>query len=78
MSEGITPQPPPEPTPPSPGGQPAEPFQAKAQRFVNKLMPPVDPATDTPEAKLQRTLYLLIAVGIVVFVLCGLFYWVFL
>ena len=31
-------------------------------------------ATDTPEAKIQRTLYILIAVGIIIFLVCGFLY----
>lgn len=78
MSEGMQPQPPQPPPPPegqpAPPAAPTEPFQDKVQRLMNKVMPPVDPATDTPEAKIQRTLYLLIAVGIVIFLVCGFFY----
>jgi len=77
MSEGMPPQPAPEPTPPPPQqGQPSPPqsFQAKVQGFVNKVMPPPDPANDTPEARIQRTLYLLIAVGIGIFLVCGFLY----
>lgn len=79
MSEGMQPQPPPQPMPPpagqpAPAGPPQESFQEKAQKLLNKVMPPVDPATDTPEAKIQRTLYVLIAVGLGIFVMCGFLY----
>jgi hypothetical protein len=76
MSEGTPPKPP-EPAPaPPPQGQPSQPesFQAKAQGFINKILPPPDPANDTPEARIQRTLYLLIAVGIGIFLICGFGY----
>jgi hypothetical protein len=75
MSEGTPPQPPPEPAPAQPAqGQPPESFQAKVQRFVNQIMPPSDPANDTPEARIQRTLYLLVGVGIAIFLVCGFLY----
>jgi hypothetical protein len=78
MSEGLPPQPPQGPTPaPQPQGQPTPPpesFQAKVNRLINQIMPPADPANDTPEARIQRTLYLLVAIGIAIFLLCGFLY----
>lgn len=78
MSEGMfPPQPPEQPLPPpaeQPAVPPAEPFQVKARRFVQPFLPPEDPTQDTPEMKLNRALYALIAIAIVVFILCGGFY----
>ena len=72
MSEGM----PPPGTPPSPDqpptGPPPESFQVKAQKLVEKyLMPPADPAQDTPEASMNRMLMLLVVIGIAIVLLFG-------
>jgi hypothetical protein len=76
MSEGMPPQPPPQPDPnappPAAAPQPAgEPFGDKMQRWFKMVMPPVDPANDTPEAKMNRMLIMLAIAGVAIFLVCG-------
>lgn len=62
MSQG----PPPEPVPP-----PGEPLDVKVKRLLAPFLPPTDASQETPETKMVRAIYILIAVALVVFILCG-------
>ncbi|MBY0528182.1 MAG: hypothetical protein K2R98_32605 [Gemmataceae bacterium] len=71
MSEGMPPQPPPEPAP-QPGQPAGEPFQVKVQKLVEQyLLPPADPTQDTPDARMNRMLTLLVVIGVALFIMGG-------
>jgi hypothetical protein len=75
MSEGLPPQPPPppagEPMPPAPAEQPRESLQAKVRRWLAPLMPPTDGRAESAEDQIVRWVYILAAVGLGMFVVCG-------
>ncbi len=60
----------PEPAPSSPA-PPSEPLDVKVKRLLAPFMPPADSSQETPETKMLRAIYILIAVALVVFILCG-------
>jgi hypothetical protein len=69
MSEGM---PPVSSTEPAPGTAPAnEPWDVKVKQLIAPFMPPADPSQDTPEAKMLRAIYILIAVALLVIIVFG-------
>lgn len=73
MSEGTPPPNPPEPAPPA-NAPPSEPFDVKVKRLLAPFMPPADSSQETPETKMLRAIYILIAVALVVVIVCGGFF----
>jgi hypothetical protein len=73
MSEGTpaSPSPQPDPNVPSP---PVESFDAKVRRWIQELIAQFNAPSDTPEAQMKKMVYLLVAVGLGLFLLCGFAY----
>lgn len=70
MSEATPSPTQPDPAP-SAGAPASEPFDVKVKKLLAPFMPSADASQETPEMKMLRAIYILIAVALVVFIMCG-------